>query len=48
LELALQALYSENPMTPEEVATYEHTACNVPYRKRQGDLPLVPRGPDIE
>jgi hypothetical protein len=41
LRKALQALYAGKPMTPEEVAAYEHEARSVPYRKRQADLALV-------
>lgn len=41
LLMALQALHSSEPMTPEEVAAHEHEASLVPYRKVQGDLPLV-------
>ena len=46
LSAALRALYSAEPMTPEEAAAFEHQAQLVPYRKRQGDLLLVLPEPD--
>jgi hypothetical protein len=41
LAAAFRALYSDKPMTPEEVAAHEHAACAAAYCKRQRDLPLA-------
>jgi hypothetical protein len=46
MEAALRALYSGEPMTPDEIAAHEHAAQSVPYRKKQGDLALVLPEPD--
>ena len=48
LRSALHALYTSEPMTPEQVAAHEHQARNVPYRKPQGDLLLVLPEPDAQ
>ncbi len=41
LRAALAELYSTAPVTADEAAQIDRACSEVPYRKRQGDLPLV-------
>lgn len=47
LQAALAALYSTDPVTPEEIAAHEHTVRSVPQHKPQAELalPLRSEGP---